>query len=342
VSSPDGHHSCGRELVAQLNMDVGSSFAAVADDPRRRHPFEARPDRHRPANATFILPEGGYLDEGLRQRRQFTKRLSNAIERHEISLHYQPQYRSDDGRHCGVEALARWCSPQGHAISPVVFVRHAEQTGLISALGQWVLELACETAASWRVAGEVPPILCVNVSPYQIGPEFSTILARTLKRTGFPASCLELEITEGTLIKNTELALECLSQWKELGVRIALDDFGTGYSNLSYLSRLPVDRLKIDRSLIQRVVRDSKTAAIVRALISLGDDLGFEVLAEGVETEAQFEVLVRMGCQQMQGYLLTPPVCDHEAKLLLTQNWGARHAATRVMPDTARLSAHAS
>ena len=316
-------------MVAQLNMGVGI--------------FAPRPDKHRPDNATFMLPDGGYVDESLRQRRQFTKRLSNAIEHREISLHYQPQYRSDDGSHCGVEALARWFSPQGHPISPIVFVQHAEQTGLISALGQWVLEHACQTAASWHLPDEEAPILCVNVSPYQIGPEFSNVLARTLRRTGFPASRLELEITEGTLIKNAELALECLTQWKELGVRIALDDFGTGYSNLSYLSRLPVDRLKIDRSLVHRVVRDSKTAAIVRAIISLGEDLGFAVLAEGVETEAQFAVLVRMGCPQVQGYLLTPPVCAHEAKLLLIQRWGARLAATPIVAKhPARLSVRAS
>ena len=305
--------------------------------------FGPRPDRHKPDNATFLLPDGAHVDESLRQRRQFTKRLSDAIEHREIGLHYQPQYRSDDGSNCGVEALARWSSPQGHPISPTVFVQHAEQTGLISALGQWVLHHACQTAVSWHLPDEEPPILCVNVSPYQVGPDFSHVLERTLRRTGIPASRLELEITEGTLIKNTELALECLTQWKELGVRIALDDFGTGYSNLSYLSRLPVDRLKIDRSLIHRVVRDSKTAAIVRAIIFLGEDLGFAVLAEGVETEAQFEVLVRMGCPQVQGYLLTPPVCAHEAKLLLTQRWGARLAATRgVMRGTDRLSVHAS
>jgi EAL domain-containing protein (putative c-di-GMP-specific phosphodiesterase class I) len=291
--------------MTQSNMDVGIlSQAPHSDDPRK-----------------------GVL---------FSRRLREAIECSELSLHYQPQYRSSDGRPCGVEALARWFPRDGQPVPPVVFIRAAEQAGLISALGQWVLQEACQTAITWQLPGEEPPILCVNVSPHQICPEFSVILAQVLESTGFPASRLELEITEGILIENPELALQWLAQWKRLGVRIALDDFGTGYSSLSYLSRMPVDRLKIDRSLIQRVITDSKTAAIVRALISLGDDLGFAVLAEGVETEAQFEWLLRMRCQQMQGYLLTPPVSAREVKTLLTRRWGARPATGPIWENTSR------
>jgi EAL domain-containing protein (putative c-di-GMP-specific phosphodiesterase class I) len=263
---------------------------------------------------------------------RFTARLREAIERGELSVHYQPQYRSVDGSHCGVEALARWFPSIGPSIAPAVFIKQAEQAGLISALGQWVLKEACKTAMRWRLPNNEPPILCVNVSPHQICTEFSGVLAHVLESTGFPASRLELEITEGILIENPEFALQRLAQWKQLGVRIALDDFGTGYSSLSYLSRLPVDRLKIDRSLIQRVITDAKTAAIVRALISLGDDLGFAVLAEGVETEAQFELLLRMGCQQLQGYLLARPVTSGEVEALLTRRWGVRSAVSSVGP----------
>jgi EAL domain-containing protein (putative c-di-GMP-specific phosphodiesterase class I) len=256
----------------------------------------------------------------------FTRRLRDAIEGDELSVHYQPQYSSVEGRPCGVEALARWYSTNGEPISPIAFIRQAERGGLISALGHWVLKEACRTAMTWQSPQQEPPILCVNVSPHQISPEFSGILVEALESTGFPASRLELEITEGILIENPEFALRRLTQWKQLGVRIALDDFGTGYSSLNYLSRLPVDRLKIDRSLIQRVVTDSKTAAIIRAFISLGEDLGFAVLAEGVETEAQFELLLRMGCKQMQGYLLSRPVSACQVEALLSQRWGARRA----------------
>jgi EAL domain-containing protein (putative c-di-GMP-specific phosphodiesterase class I) len=285
-----------------------------------------------------VLPHTPAFDEP-RKSVMSTGRLRDAIERDELSLHYQPQYRSIDGRPCGVEALARWFPSNGQPIAPTDFIRHAEQSGLISALGHWVLKEACRTAMAWHPPGDEPPILCVNVSPHQICPEFSGLLARALESTGFPASRLELEITEGILIDNPDFALCQIMQWKRLGVRIALDDFGTGYSSLSYLSRLPVDRLKIDRSLIQRVVSDGKTAAIVRALISLGDDLGFAVLAEGVETEAQFDLLLRMGCQQMQGFLLARPVSASQLQALLTQRWGVRRAVRPVRLNCARMSA---
>jgi EAL domain-containing protein (putative c-di-GMP-specific phosphodiesterase class I) len=288
-----------------------------------------------------ILPYAPVVDDP-RKSVLFTARLREAIERDELSVHYQPQYRTVGGRACGVEALARWFPGNGPAISPIVFIRQAEQSGLISALGQWVLKEACRTAMTWNPAGDEPPILCVNVSPHQICPKFSEILVQALKSTGLPASRLELEITEGILIENPEFALQQLAQWKQLGVRIALDDFGTGYSSLAYLSRLPVDRLKIDRSLIQRVVTDSKTAAIVRALISLGEDLGFAVLAEGVETEAQFELLLAMGCQEMQGYLLARPVSACHVATLLTQRWGVRRAIRPVRLNHLRLASIAN
>ena len=288
-----------------------------------------------------VLRHAPVLDDP-RKSVLFTGRLRDAIERDELSLHYQPQYRSVDGRPCGVEALARWFPSNGQPISPIVFIRQAEQAGLISALGHWVLKEACRTAMTWHPPDEEPPILCVNVSPHQICPEFSGILAQVLQSTGFPAARLELEITEGILIEDPEFALQRLAQWKQLGVRIALDDFGTGYSTLSYLSRLPVDRLKIDRSLIQRVVTDSKTAAIIRALISLGNDLGFAVLAEGVETEAQFELLLRMGCQQMQGYLLARPQSACQVETLLARRWGARRAIGPVRLNCAKLTSLAN
>ena len=271
------------------------------------------------------------LTPGIPDRRDFHRphhseaaRLRQAIERRELSLHYQPQYAIHDGHNCGVEALARWFFPNGDSIPPASFIPRAEKHGLIAALGAWALHEACSTLAAWHRLGEAVPVLCVNVSPRQISSEFCTVLAMTLAQTGFPAELLELEITEGILIEQPLLALDCLTQWKRLGVRIALDDFGTGYSSLSYLSRLPVDRLKIDKSLIQRMTGDEKTAAIVRAIISLGADLGFPVLAEGVESEEQLTMLRGMGCQQAQGFLFAMPSRADEARALLAANWGNR------------------
>jgi EAL domain-containing protein (putative c-di-GMP-specific phosphodiesterase class I) len=283
-------------------------------------------------NAQAHVARGPAFRNRSSQRRSPTARLRHAIEHDELSLHYQPQYELCSGHHCGVEALARWFPPKGGSISPTAFVAASEKNGLISALGAWVLNEACTTVATWRRCDGEPPILCVNVSPRQISPEFCTVITSALERSGLPAAQLELEITEGILIERPDLALHCLAQWKRLGVRIALDDFGTGYSSLSYLSRLPVDRIKIDRSLIQRMTHDPKTAAIVRAVISLGADLGFAVLAEGVESEAQLTMLSGMGCQQVQGYLLALPACAEEARTLLDSTWGRRATLSPFLP----------
>lgn len=264
------------------------------------------------------------VEQRAKNRLRLTSNLRHAIKYHELSLYYQPQYETGDGRPCGVEALARWFRPDGESIAPDVFIPHAEQTGLISALGSWVLQEACATVAPWHTAGEPPPVLCVNVSAHQVNQKFLETLSSTLQSTGFPAARLELEITESVLIADVDATLDCLAQWKRLGVRIALDDFGTGFSSLSYLSRLPLDRLKMDKSLIRRMTSDPKTAAIVRSVISLGKDIGFEVLAEGVETEEQFGMLSQLGCQQVQGYLCTPPARASEARCLLGIEWGAR------------------
>jgi EAL domain-containing protein (putative c-di-GMP-specific phosphodiesterase class I) len=273
-------------------------------------------------------PDRAYLKHCRGRHLSPTARLRNAIEHHELSLDYQPQYEIAGGHNCGVEALARWLLPNGESISPTVFIPRAEQSGLIGALGAWVLQEACTTVAAWNRDSDLLPILCVNVSPRQISRAFCTLLESTLEETGFPAAQLELEITEGILIEQPELALDCLARWKLVGARISLDDFGAGYSSLNYLSRLPVDRIKIDKSLIHRMTDDPKTAAIVRAVVSLGADLGCAVLAEGVETEMQLTMLFGMGCQQVQGYLLARPACADEARALLAMNWGKRPKPT--------------
>jgi diguanylate cyclase (GGDEF)-like protein len=258
------------------------------------------------------------------QRRQLETNLRNAIEHNELVLHYQPQFEIRSGRLCGVEALARWFPPEGKMISPAVFIPLAEQAGLIDALGRWALRSGCTTAAAWTSAAGILPTLCVNVSTQQICDDFTSVIADALTTTGLAPERLELEITESVLLTDADAALSCLAQWKRLGVRIAVDDFGTGYSSLSYLSRLPVDRLKMDRALIHSMTAQTKDATIVRAVISLGRELGFTVLAEGVETEEQLGMLDSLGCQQAQGYLLTPPVPAAEARTLMWRRWGAR------------------
>jgi EAL domain-containing protein (putative c-di-GMP-specific phosphodiesterase class I) len=260
---------------------------------------------------------------------QLETELRDAIELEGLSLSYQPQYDIRTGRVCGVEALARLIRGAGDSIAPTVFIALAERAGLICLLGEWALRNGCKTAAQWLAAGVPTPTISINVSPRQICGQFTAEIARALELSGLPGECLELEITENVLLSNTEMALKCMAQWKRLGVRIALDDFGAGYSNLAYLSKLPIDRLKIDGSLIRTMTGGSPDTAIVRTVIALAVNLGITVLAECVETEEQLAMLDEFGCQQAQGYLLTPPASAVHARALMSQRWGARLAGSR-------------
>jgi EAL domain-containing protein (putative c-di-GMP-specific phosphodiesterase class I) len=248
--------------------------------------------------------------------------LAEALRLNSLGVEYQPQFDLNSGRGCGVEALARWTRSTGESVAPSVFIPLAERAGMIHALGAWILQSACATASAWRNRGSRPTTLSVNVSALQIDEQFSTVIERALELSRFPANRLELEITESALIANPALTIEYLEEWKQLGVRIALDDFGTGYSSLSYLTRLPVDRLKLDRSLVHRMTLDRKSAAVMRSMVSLGAELDMEVIAEGVETEVQQQMLKDLGCPQVQGYLLGRPMPAEQAQAVLGRPWG--------------------
>ena len=268
--------------------------------------------------------------------------LRRAIENDELTLYYQPQFEVLSGRASGVEVLARWFRSDGVAIEPSVFIPLAERTQLIGALGSRVLHRACNDVRAWPTAGPEPVTLCVNVSPRQIDEGFAASIRRTLQCTGFPATQLELEITESALMSNADYVIECFRQLKAIGVRIAIDDFGTGYSSLGQLSRLPVDRLKLDKSLVHNLTTRWKDVAILRAIIELGNDLGLAVIAEGVETEQQFQVLKQLGCPQVQGYLLARPAPQNEAQSMLAGRWGDRYARSTFLNRTAPESSNAS
>lgn len=262
----------------------------------------------------------GEITRQAQERLRLESGLRSAIQLRELSLDFQPQFNIRTGRLCGMEALARWRPADHPSIPPAIFIPLAERTGLIAALGAWALEEACASARGWPAPQAEQPIMGVNVSVQQISAEFTPMLARILACGNMPPEHLELEITESVLISDTELALDCLAQWKRLGVRIAIDDFGAGYSSLAYLSRLPVDRLKLDASLIRNMTAVPKDAAIVRSVVSLGRELGFEVLAEGVETDEQLAMLREIGCAQAQGFLLGRPVNASEMRALLRMN----------------------
>jgi len=248
--------------------------------------------------------------------------LDDALQRHATSVHYQPQFELQSGRGCGVEALARWILTSGESVAPAVFIPVAERAGMIDILGARVLQSACNTAAAWRGSEAERLTVSVKVSALQINGKFFRTLVGILETSGLQASRLELELAETAILANTELAARCLKQWKERGVRIAVNHAGTNYSSLSYLSRLPVDRLKLDKSLIHTMTPHSKGAAAVHALICLGAELGIDVIAEGVETEPQFQMLQELGCLQIQGYLLGRPMPAVQAQIALRKPWG--------------------
>ncbi|HYI64303.1 MAG TPA: EAL domain-containing protein [Allosphingosinicella sp.] len=244
------------------------------------------------------------MDEALRQRRQLEADLRLALDAEELKVHFQPLADLESGAIIGFEALLRWTHPQHGPISPEMFIRLAEESGLIVRLGDWVLEQACREATRWD-----PPLkLSVNLSPLQfMQDDLVGAVERVLRRTGLDPARLELEVTEGLLIKDAAGALAILERLKALGVQISMDDFGTGYSSLSYFRMFPFDKVKIDRSFVADMLTNPQARAIIRSVIGLGRGLGVPVVAEGVETAEQLDALRAEGCDQVQGYLIARP-----------------------------------
>jgi diguanylate cyclase (GGDEF)-like protein len=245
----------------------------------------------------------GDMDKRLRERRALQHDLRSAIERGQLSLHYQPQVRMD-GSPIGFEALVRWNHPERGTVPPASFIPLAEESGTIIAMGQWILREACREAASWPR----PLQIAVNLSPVQFQHgDLPGLVHAVLLETGLAASRLELEITEGVLIGDFSRAVSILRRLKALGVRIAMDDFGTGYSSLSYLQSFPFDKIKIDQAFISNLDRNVQSTAIIRAVIGLGHGLSLPVSAEGVETKEQMNFLKRESCDEVQGFLFGRP-----------------------------------
>jgi len=265
------------------------------------------------------------MDERVKTRRLLELELRQAIMDGGFEVFYQPLLNLQDNKISGCEALLRWRHPKRGMISPSEFIPIAEETGLINALGDWVLSTACIEAASWpdhiRIA--------VNVSPIQFKSQTLALnVATALAVSGLSACRLELEITEAVLIRDDEAALALLHQLRELGVRIALDDFGTGYSSLSYLQRFPFDKIKIDRCFVKDIVGPAGSSSIVQAVVNIAAARNMTTTAEGVETERQMEWLRDLGCTEMQGFLFSPAISAAEIRrLLLSRRVDAASAA---------------
>ncbi len=259
------------------------------------------------------------LNVRARERLSMEAHIRRALERKEFHLHFQPKIDTTSGRIVGMEALARWQHPELGLIPPSKFIPIAEELGLILPLGEWVLMTACAQNKAWQEAGLPFIPMGVNISARQLQDKnIVQIIERTLRKTGLAPAYLELELTE-SIIQHPEQAAVLLAQLNLMGIQIAIDDFGTGYSSLNYLKRLPIHKLKIDQSFVRQLTIDPDTTAIVAAIITLAHSLELKTVAEGVETQAQLEQLAVLQCDEVQGYLFSPPVPAEEAAKLLAR-----------------------
>lgn len=249
------------------------------------------------------------LNRKVSERVSLRSALQQAIEQDQFELHYQPQIHAPSGRVVGVEALIRWQHPERGNIPPSDFISLAEDTGQIIPISDWVLTTACQDAQQINAMGGGPITMAVNISPMQFQrPGFIASIKQVLADSGLTPALLEFEITEGVLMDSAEQAIQALQDLRELGVHIALDDFGTGFSSLSYLKRLPINRIKIDRSFVRDVITDRYDAAIIDGVVAMAGKMGLEVLVEGVETLAQFAYLEQRHCDYFQGYYFARPM----------------------------------
>ncbi|MTK64397.1 MAG: EAL domain-containing protein, partial [Methanobacterium sp.] len=285
----------------------------------------------RNADAALYQAKGGgratfrFYTEAMSQaanvRVELEAHLRHALTRQEFLLHYQPLVSLEGRRVVGVEALLRWNSPANGMILPGQFIPLAEETSLIVPLGTWVLRTSCAQMVVWIGMGVGLTTMAVNLSPVQFAQSnIVDVIRDVLNETGLPPGYLELEITEGALMEPGPDLEAKLASLRALGVRLSIDDFGTGYSSLAYLKKLPINKLKIDRSFVADIPTDPADMEITAAVVGLAKNLHLEVLAEGVETEDQLSFLHQLGCHSAQGYLLSPPLPESEIGKILGQS----------------------
>lgn len=261
------------------------------------------------------------MDQNASRRFIISNSLRKGLEQNEFRLYYQPKLDVPSGRIIALEALVRWEHPELGLLSPLEFIQLAEENGLIMQLGEWVLREACYQNMRWQAEGIASIRVAVNLSGYQLQHKgLLEIINQVLLETGMPADCLEFEITESVIMQNPDFAISILTQITALGIHISIDDFGTGYSSLAHLKRFSVNTLKIDKSFVNEVSVNGTDAAIATAIIAMGNSLNLKVIAEGVETQDQFDFLKMNNCDEVQGFLFSRPLPNDEIIKVLKQN----------------------
>jgi diguanylate cyclase (GGDEF)-like protein len=296
-------------VTASIGVSSIDSMAAKPEDILRHADTAMYRAKDSGRNCMAFYDES--MHERIAHRLAVETALYRALDRHELRLFHQPILDLDTGEVVGFEALMRWQQSDGTIVSPAEFIPIAEETGTIVPIGAWALLEALTQLRRWIDDGVCSPqaTMSVNVSPRQLAdPSLPSVVSEALARSGMDASHLWIEITEGVMISEPELALSTLQKMKALGVRVALDDFGTGYSSLSLLQRFPLQRIKIDRAFVQGVADNPSDRALVRTIVAMGHSLGLDMVAEGVESLHQIQVLHELGCRKAQGYLISHPV----------------------------------
>ncbi|HBA88898.1 MAG TPA: GGDEF domain-containing protein [Geobacter sp.] len=281
------------------------------------------------------------MNEHASERVTLISDLRSAIEREEFALQYQPKVDLLSGKVTSVEALVRWMHPRLGLLAPDRFIRLTEESGMIVELTDWVLRSACLQAKAWREAGLPPVRVAVNISPYHFQrQDVKRSVCSALAATALDPSLLEVEITESALMQNDEYTCRVLGELREMGITVSVDDFGTGYSSLSYLHRFPINTLKIDRTFILNMMKSSEDQAIVTAIIAMAKSLKMQIVAEGVETVDQLEMLKGEGCHQIQGFLVSRPVnAEHVTQFFNDDNHLRQHGSNPAGPPGAFPSA---
>jgi diguanylate cyclase (GGDEF)-like protein len=299
-----------REISLTSSIGIAFTFERDADPDRLIHDADLAMYRAKERGGACYEVFGQSLRARTARRRELEAELRTALDERQLRVAYQPQVELSSGRMTGLEALVRWQHPERGLVPAGEFIRVAEDTGMIHALGRWVLGEACRDYASWRAAGALEDNveMAVNLSPRQLARgDIVDATAAALAETGIPPNGLCLEVTEGAVVSNGARAGSVLKRLKALGISIAIDDFGVGYASLGYLERFPIDKLKIDRSLVDGVASEARKQRVVATVMALAETLGLEVIAEGIEVPEDAEQLMTLGCRYGQGFLYARP-----------------------------------